>query len=148
MDWCNYRQVLSNLCKFQPGQGECAIIYRWASAPRVLLHKGALALRGSVSREYWVSVVDDTGRDAWSVECGIVLWTGYLSIAAFIITKNIHPMLGWCWPSVYDAGPTSAQHRVFVLCFDGIIQTRVCWLRLQVVTPTNPAAKKTGHNVV
>ena len=25
-------------------------------------------------------------------------------------TRGVEPMLGWCWPIVYDAGPTSNQH--------------------------------------
>ena len=31
-------------------------------------------------------------------------------------TRNVAPMLGWCWPSIYDAGPASAQHWFNVSC--------------------------------
>ena len=35
-------------------------------------------------------------------------------------TRDVEPMLGSCWPIVYDAGPTSTQHCFNVLCSLGI----------------------------
>ena len=35
-------------------------------------------------------------------------------------------MMGWCWPIVYDAGPTSTQHRFYVSCFL-CSQLDPCW---------------------
>ena len=32
---------------------------------------------------------------------------------------HVDPMLGWCWPSVVDGGPTLAQHWVNVSCLMG-----------------------------
>ena len=32
----------------------------------------------------------------------------------------IHPVLAWCWASVYDAGPTPRQHWMNVSCFPGM----------------------------
>ena len=34
-------------------------------------------------------------------------------------TRDIEPMLGWCWPNVGDDGPTSNQHWFNALCFLG-----------------------------
>ena len=34
------------------------------------------------------------------------------------------PMLGWCWPIVYDAGPTSAQHLANPSCLLGLRGTQ------------------------
>ena len=34
-------------------------------------------------------------------------------------TRGIGPMFGWCWPIVYDAGPTSAQHWANTSCLLG-----------------------------
>ena len=33
-----------------------------------------------------------------------------------ICQRDVEPMLGWCWPIVYDAGPTSTQHWFNVSC--------------------------------
>ena len=33
-------------------------------------------------------------------------------------TPDVHPMLGWCWASVVDGGPTSTQHWGNVTCTD------------------------------
>ena len=35
-------------------------------------------------------------------------------------TPHIRPSLGWCWASVADAGPTSTQRRLNVLCLQGL----------------------------
>ena len=32
-------------------------------------------------------------------------------------TRHIKPMLFYCWPTVFDAGPTSKQHWINVSCF-------------------------------
>ena len=32
-------------------------------------------------------------------------------------TQDAEPMLVWCWSSVYNAGPTSNQHWLKILCF-------------------------------
>ena len=43
-------------------------------------------------------------------------------------TLNTDSMLFWCWSSVADAGPTSKQHRVNVLCFLGCsMRKRYLW---------------------
>ena len=34
-------------------------------------------------------------------------------------TGGVGTMLGWCWPIIYDAGPTSTQHWVKALVFAG-----------------------------
>ena len=34
-------------------------------------------------------------------------------------TRYVGPVLVWCWPTVYDAGPTSNQHRSNVSCLLG-----------------------------
>ena len=39
-------------------------------------------------------------------------------------TIHVEPMLGWCWPSVEDVGPTSAQHWVNMSCLPGYQHTR------------------------
>ena len=33
-------------------------------------------------------------------------------------TQDIEPIMVWCWPNVYDAGPTSNQHRFNVSCWN------------------------------
>ena len=43
-----------------------------------------------------------------------------LLIAASQLTRDIEPMLGWCWASVVDGGPTSAQHWLNVSCLLGL----------------------------
>ena len=35
-------------------------------------------------------------------------------------TRGVGPMLGWRWPIVYDAGPTSAQHWANASCLLGL----------------------------
>ena len=35
-------------------------------------------------------------------------------------------MLGWCWPIVYDAGPTSAQHWANTSCWLGVCLHILC----------------------
>ena len=37
-------------------------------------------------------------------------------------TRDVGPMLCWCWPIVYDAGPTSPKHCVNASCC-------VCWVQ-------------------
>ena len=39
-------------------------------------------------------------------------------------TRDIEPMLGQCWPSVYDAGPTLTRHWLDVSCLLGGEQPR------------------------
>ena len=34
-------------------------------------------------------------------------------------TQNVHPMLGYRWPTVIDAGPTLTNHWVNVSCLMG-----------------------------
>ena len=34
-------------------------------------------------------------------------------------TRNVDPMVGWCWPTVFDAGQTLTQHWVNVSCLLG-----------------------------
>ena len=33
--------------------------------------------------------------------------------------RGIGPMLGWRWPIIYNAGPTTAQHWANALCLQG-----------------------------
>ena len=43
-------------------------------------------------------------------------------------TGGVGPLLGWRWPIVYDAGPTSAQQRAEASCLLGYQQVSNCHL--------------------
>ena len=38
-------------------------------------------------------------------------------------TEDVHPILVYCWCSVYNAGPTINRHWVNVLCLFGLLLT-------------------------
>ena len=51
-------------------------------------------------------------------------------------TRNLQPMLVWCWPIVYDAGPTSNQHWLNISCLldSSAISSDVIWAAVEKQT--------------
>ena len=69
-------------------------------------------------------------------------------------TRDVDPMLLWCWATVFDAGPTSHQHWINVPCLLGCLnhtlldweggQIRVDFSQLSSKLPLMSAAIKTS----
>ena len=70
----------------------------------------------------------------WAVKCSLIISQQ---------TRDIHPLLYQCWPTVFDAGPTLKQHWVNVPCLLGWPVIHLC-SRLTHVPPHSPASKR-GH---
>ena len=49
-------------------------------------------------------------------KCPTILYAINLGLSSSQQTQNIDLMLGRCWASVVDGGPTSNQHCIYVLC--------------------------------
>ena len=110
---------------------------RWPCPPATEFEIRALAVWG---RAHYFSVTDfprniESVRvsgeetcsffDTWELQWGLNPWSPTFQAGSFNhctrapaldewpITKqprDTEPMLGWCWPIVYDADPTSTQH--------------------------------------
>ena len=76
-----------------------------------------------VSAVHRINVVDGdpTLNQHW---ISVPFWLGGIHMSQQ--TWDIEPMLGWCWPIIYDAGPTSTQHRFNVACLLGYNHT-ISW---------------------
>ena len=69
------------------------------------------------NRDLWILLLNHS-KDL-NLYSSTFTWSDDLGLTTAIMwyqTRNINPMLGQCWPSVYDAGPTLAQHWFNVLC--------------------------------
>ena len=69
--------------------------------------------------------IETTGK--FPTSCDSRLWLSQQ-------TRGAGPMLGWCWPIVCDAGPTSAQHWANASCLLGCAHTDVV---IQTLTRTH-----------
>ena len=43
-------------------------------------------------------------------------------------TRDLDPMLGWCWATGFDAGPAPTQHRIKVWCLLGSGEGVYAWM--------------------
>ena len=58
--------------------------------------------------QHWLNVLRLLGFSWWATWCLLHIFSSQ--------TRDVEPMLGWCWPSVADAGPTSTQHWLNASC--------------------------------
>ena len=66
-------------------------------------------------------------RRRWiNIKPALIQWadTIYTTNKVWVANTSLYPTLGFCWPAVYDVGPTLPQHWVEVLC---LLRISLCW---------------------
>ena len=124
--------------------GQCP---RWilpSSASVRLVHKAILVIgHGNlvncpVNRRRWINVgsTSQTVDQHWTnVSCFLTggehakrkHWDPGLTTSLSQQSRDVEPMLGQCWPAVYDVGPTLTQHWSNVSCLLGTTQMPLLW---------------------
>ena len=83
-----------------------------------------------------------TGAVATRRACQLHLVIAMTSVSKSMLvtlTRDVYPMMSWCWDSVYDAGPTSKHHWVDVPCW------LVAFSRNRVMSRKSPKETLRNH---
>ena len=68
---------------------------------------------------YWWKIGSQNNYSIISASFSVIFSMILNSLKYSQQTQGVGPMLDWCWSSVVDDGPTSAQHRVNASCLRG-----------------------------
>ena len=87
---------------------------------------------------FFLSLRDDNIFDNWEWALDVIsqiqpstwpLNVSHVTIRTIQQTRDNQPMIGYCWPNVFDVGPTITQHWINASCLLGAICFHSYWLQ-------------------
>ena len=92
---------------------------------------------------HWASVVAHCWFNAEQSSTALNQHKSITGSAVYLAqTRGIHPMMFWCWTTVFDAGPTLKQHWVIVPCF--LTAALICGWSFSNPAPETPDTRCIG----